>query len=345
MSRIDERFAACRAAGRPAFVAYLTAGDPSAARTVAACLELERGGADVIELGVPFSDPIADGPVIQRASERALARGTTLAQVLDMVREARAAGLGVPVVLFSYLNPLLRFGLRELPAAARAAGCDGALVTDLPIDGFRRSGDPSAGPRDWAEEVSDDAQRPERRDSLPARAAVDATSRTDAPPPPNADLAARARASLALGPSGATSRTDAPPPPNPQGIPGEWIAACRSAELDTVFLAAPTSPPARLEAIAAASRGFVYAVSRTGVTGEQVALSDDARPLVERLRAGGKPVALGFGIATPEQVAAAGAVADGVVVGSALVRFLEEHPEGDLAERVRWLRSALENSR
>ncbi|MCL4819713.1 MAG: tryptophan synthase subunit alpha [Vicinamibacteria bacterium] len=262
MSRIDERFAACRAAGRPAFVAYLTAGEPSPARTVAACLELERGGADVIELGVPFSDPIADGPVIQRASERALARGTTLAVVLDLVRQARAAGLTVPVVLFSYLNPLLRFGLRELPAAARAAGCDGALVTDLPPEGA-----------------------------------------------------------------------------------GQWIDACRAAELDTVFLAAPTSPPERLAAIADASRGFVYAVSRTGVTGEQVALSDDARPLVERLRAGGKPVALGFGIATPEQVAAAGAVADGVVVGSALVRFLEEHPEGDLAERVRWLRSATETPR
>jgi tryptophan synthase alpha chain len=112
-----------------------------------------------------------------------------------------------------------------------------------------------------------------------------------------------------------------------------------------VFLAAPTSPPERLAAIADASRGFVYAVSRTGVTGEQAALSDDARPLVERLRAGGKPVALGFGIATPEQVAAAGAVADGVVVGSALVRFLEEHPEGDLAERVRWLRSATPSRR
>lgn len=260
MSRIDERFAACRVARRPAFVAYLTAGDPSLARTLAACFELERGGADVIELGVPFSDPIADGPVIQRASERALLRGATLAKVLELVREARAGGLAVPVVLFSYLNPLLSFGLDALPAAARAAGCDGALVTDLP------------------------------------------------------------------GEEGA-----------------KWIAACRAADLDTVFLAAPTSSPARLVSIAAQSRGFVYAVSRTGVTGEQVALSDDARPLVERLHAAGPtPVALGFGIATPEQVAAAGAIADGVVVGSALVRFLEEHPERDLAERVRWLRSGID---
>lgn len=258
MSRVGDRFDALRAEGRKAFVAFVTAGDPSLERTVDVALALEQGGADVIELGVPFSDPLADGPVIQRSSERALARGVTLASVLDAVRRIRARGGTLPIVLFSYFNPLLAYGLERLCADARAAGVDGALVTDLP---------------------------PEEA--------------------------------------------------------GEWLAHTRAHGLDTVFLAAPTSPESRLARVAAASRGFVYAVSRTGVTGERQALSDDASPLVARLRAHTSlPVVLGFGIATPEQVAAAEAVADGAVVGSALVRFLEEHPEGDVAQRVRWLRGA-----
>jgi tryptophan synthase alpha chain len=165
----------------------------------------------------------------------------------------------LPLVLFSYVNPLLRYGLSRLAGAAAEAGVDGVLVTDLP---------------------------PEEA--------------------------------------------------------GEWVHVARAAALDTVFLASPTSPDARLARVAAASRGFVYAISRTGVTGEQERLSDEARPLVERLRRlTEEPVALGFGISTPEQVAEGAGTADAVVVGSALVRFLEEHPQGDLGAQVRWLKSAM----
>ncbi len=254
MRRIGERFVERRRQGRPAFVAFLTAGDPSLERTVRAAAELEAAGADVLELGVPFSDPLADGPVIQRSSERALRRGVTLATVLDLVRRIRAES-ALPLLLFSYFNPLLQHGLARLAGEAKEAGADAVLVTDLP-----------------PEEAAD------------------------------------------------------------------WVAAARAAELDTVFLASPTSPEERLRAVAEASRGFVYAISRTGVTGERHSLSAEARPLVERLRAlTDVPVALGFGLSTPEQVAEAAGVADGVVVGSALVRFLEEHPEGDLGAQVRWL--------
>lgn len=259
MSRIGRRFDELRAAGRKAFVAFVSAGDPSLERTVEIALALEAADTDVLELGVPFSDPLADGPVIQRSSERALSRGVTLAAVLDTVRAIRARGGTLPIVLFSYYNPLLAYGLERLCDAGRDAGIDGVLVTDLP---------------------------PEEA--------------------------------------------------------GEWLSRARAAELDTVFLAAPTSPDARLARVCAASRGFVYAVSRTGVTGEREALSDDASPLVARVRAQTSvPIVLGFGISTPEQVARAAQVADGAVVGSALVRFLEEHPDGDVAERVRWLKSGL----
>jgi tryptophan synthase alpha chain len=256
MGRIGERFARRKGQGRPAFVAFLTAGDPSLDRTVEVATRLDAAGVDVLELGVPFSDPLADGPVIQRASERALRQGVTLASVIDAVRRIRERS-DLPLVLFSYYNPLLQHGLDRVAREGREAGVDGVLVTDLP---------------------------PEEA--------------------------------------------------------GEWLAAARGADLDTVFLAAPTSPPERLRRVAEASRGFVYAISRTGVTGERQALSDDARPLVDRLHAlTTVPVALGFGISTPEQVREAAAVADGVVVGSALVRFLEEHPQGDLGARVRWLTS------
>jgi tryptophan synthase alpha chain len=258
VSRIGERFAARRAERRPAFVAFLTAGDPSLERTVELAAELDAAGVDVLELGVPFSDPIADGPVIQRASERALARGVTLERVLEVVRRVRRRSQ-IPLLLFSYANPLFRYGLDRLTTDARDAGVDGVLVTDLP----------------------------------------------------------------------------------PEEAAG-WLDRARAAGLDTVFLAAPTSPDERLRRVAEASRGFVYAVSRTGVTGEREALSEDASPLVARLRRlTGEPVALGFGIATPEQVKAAARVADGVVVGSALVRYLEEHPQGDRGAQVRWLKSAI----
>jgi tryptophan synthase alpha chain len=258
VSRIGEAFARLRAQRRPGFVAFLTAGDPSLERTVEAALAVEQAGVDVLELGVPFSDPLADGPVIQRSSERALRAGTTLAAVLDAVRAIRRRS-ALPLVLFSYVNPLLRYGLERLAREAAQAGVDGVLATDLP----------------------------------PEEAA-------------------------------------------------EWTALARAQGLDTIFLAAPTSPDERLRRVAAASRGFVYAVSRTGVTGEQQQISQDAGPLLDRLRRlTAEPVALGFGISTPEQVAQAAAVADAVVVGSALVRFLEEHPGGDVAEKVRWLKSAM----
>lgn len=258
MSRVADTFAALRARGRKGLVGFITAGDPGLERTEEVALALERGGVDVLELGVPFSDPLADGPVIQRSSERALRAGVTLAGVLDLVRRLRRRS-ALPLVLFSYFNPLLRYGLARLAADAAAAGVDGVLVTDLP---------------------------PEEA--------------------------------------------------------GEWVACARDASLDTVFLASPTSPEERLRRVAALSRGFVYAVSRTGVTGEQERISEDARPLLERLRLHTEePVALGFGISTPEQVAQAAAVADAVVVGSALVRYLEEQPQGDVAERVRWLKSAM----
>jgi tryptophan synthase alpha chain len=257
-SRIDGRFQALRRGGRKAFVGFVTAGDPSLERTVEIAASLEGAGVDVLELGVPFSDPLADGPVIQRSSERALARGVTLAAVLETVRAIRRRSQ-LPLVLFSYYNPLLRYGLARLADDARAAGVDGVLVTDLPPE---------------------------------------------------------------------------------EGEP--WRAEARRAGLDTVFLASPTSPEERLRRVAADSRGFVYAISRMGVTGERDALSDDARPLLARLRAlSPLPVALGFGLSTPEQVGAAAALADGVVVGSALVRFLEEHPDGDPTEQVRWLKSRM----
>jgi tryptophan synthase alpha chain len=258
MGRIGDGIAHRRSRGRAAFIPFLTAGDPSLDRTVEAALALEAAGADVLELGVPFSDPLADGPVIQRSSERALARGVTLEGVLDAVRRIRERS-ALPLLLFSYFNPLLQRGLERLAREAADAGVDGVLVTDLP---------------------------PEEA--------------------------------------------------------GDWIRAARAAAVDTVFLAAPTSPPERLRRVAEASRGFVYAISRTGVTGERQALSDEARPLVERLRRLTEvPVALGFGLSTPDQVAEAASVADAVVVGSALVRFLEEQPEGDVGAQVRWLTSAM----
>jgi tryptophan synthase alpha chain len=257
VTRISERFSTLRAAGKKGFVAFVTAGDPSLDRTVEIALELEEGGADVLELGVPFSDPLADGPVIQRASERGLKTGTTLARVLDAARRIRSRS-ELPLLLFTYVNPMIRFGLENAAAAAREAGVDGVLLTDVP---------------------------PEEA--------------------------------------------------------GDWIGIARAHGLDTVFLAAPTSPEPRLRRVTEASRGFVYAVSR-GITGEKDALSADAGPLVSRIKAlTAQPVALGFGISTPAQVASAASVADGVVVGSALVRFVEEHPEGDLAGHVRWLRSGL----
>ena len=226
---------------RPALIAYITCGDPDLAATRDIALAAIEAGASVVELGVPFSDPVADGPVIQRASERALRQGTTLANVLGLARELRRAKPQSGLIIFSYFNPVLRMGVERFAAAASEAGADGALITDLTV-----------------EEAAD------------------------------------------------------------------YLKAMRARKLATVFLAAPTSTDTRLKSIAQASTGFVYAVSRTGVTGARKQLSRDARELVRRLRQFTKlPVAVGFGISTAEQFAEAGGFADAVVVGSALVEVIE----------------------
>src|SRR5579863_3350485 len=229
---------------RPSLVAYVTCGDPDFATTRAVVLAAIDAGADVIELGVPFSDPVADGPVIQRASQRALQRGIALADVLKLAAEIRQHAQSTGLIIFSYLNPILRMGLEKFCKIARHAGVDGALLTDLPVE--------------------------------------------------EAD---------------------------------EYLRQMRRNDLATVFLAAPTSTDERLKHIADASSGFVYAVSRTGVTGARQQLPDDARKLVRRLRKYTKlPIAVGFGISTAEQFAAVGEFADAAVVGSAIVETIERNP-------------------
>ncbi len=251
-TRISDLFQNCKEENRKAFIAYLTGGDPTPEHTASLILALQRGGADLIELGVPFSDPIADGPVIQRASERALRAGATLSGLLQAVREVRRHSQ-IPILLFSYLNPLLRFGFERLSGEAAEAGIDGVLLTDLCV-----------------EEASSS------------------------------------------------------------------IKYLREQNLDTVFLAAPSSSERRLRLVAEQSSGFVYLVSRLGVTGEQSSLSAAAAPLVKRMRQLTElPIALGFGIATPDQVAEASRLVDGVVVGSALVRFIEKNAETvDLSDKL-----------
>jgi tryptophan synthase alpha chain len=234
---------------KPALVAYVTCGDPNLVTTRKIVLAAIDAGADVIELGVPFSDPVADGPVIQRASERALRNGTSLAQVLTLAAEVRQQAQSTGLIVFSYLNPILRMGMEKFCMVARAAGVDGVLVTDLPV-----------------EEA------------------------------------------------------------------GGYLSAMRKNDLAPVFLAAPTSPDERLKRIADASRGFVYAVSRTGVTGQRQQLAEDARKLVKRLRRVTKlPIALGFGISTAAQFAEVGEFADAVVVGSAIVETVEKNPGREAA--------------
>ncbi len=244
-TRIQKLFDRTHKEGRAALIAYITAGDPSLERTPEIAASLVRGGVDLIELGVPFSDPIADGPVIQRAAARALKAGTTVPRVLDIARQIRKTSQA-PILLFTYLNPVLRYGLDKLACDAKAAGIDGCLLTDVSVE-------------------------------------------------------------------------EAEP----------YVAAMRAAGLDTVFLAAPTSTERRLGLVAQYSTGFVYLVSRTGVTGERTVLSQDLAPLIEKMRAATKlPLAAGFGISTPEQAAAVAKMADGVIVGSAIVRQIEKDPAG-----------------
>lgn len=251
MNRIDERFRRLRAEKRGGFIPFITAGDPDAETTVELIVRLADAGADVIELGVPFSDPVADGPVIQRASERALAHGTGVGEALEMVAAARER-TQVPIVLFSYFNPLLQYGLERLALDAADAGADGVLVTDLA---------PEAG--------------------------------------------------------------------------AGFIESLRARDLHMILLVAPTTSDARLRIIAERAGGFVYAVSRAGVTGARAELSREAEHLVRRVRAVTElPVAVGFGVSTPEHVRDVWRYADAAVVGSAIVRVIEEAKSGEAVARV-----------
>ena len=255
-NKIDRKFESLQRAGKKALVCYVTAGHPDRTRSLELMQGLEHEGADVIEIGVPFSDPIADGPVIQRSSQQALAAGMTLARTLGLVREAR---LEIPVVLFSYLNPLIAAGSTVL-ADAHDAGIDGILVTDLPV--------------------------------------------------------------------GADEEREA------------WLG---SSDLAFIRLVAPTTPFDRMKEIARNGSGFVYLISRLGVTGDGTELAADLPETAARLRtATSLPICVGFGVSTPEHARAAGSVADGVVVGSAIVRAASESV-ADALTLARSLRSALDN--
>ena len=242
----------------PTLVAYVTCGDPDLATTREIVLAAIEAGAGIIELGVPFSDPLADGPVIQRASERALKHGTSLKQVLKLAAEIREHSQSVGLIVFSYLNPILQMGMSKFCKVARHAGLDGVLITDLPVEES-----------------------------------------------------------------------------------AEYLREARKNDLVTVFLVAPTSTDARLQRIVEVSSGFVYAISRTGVTGARQQMPEDASGLVKRLRRFTKlPVAVGFGISTPAQFAAVGKFADAAVVGSAIVQTIERNPGREpaaVAEFVRQL--------
>lgn len=228
---------------KPGLVAYLTIGDPDLKTSRDAALAAIDAGADVIELGVPFSDPVADGPVIQRASERALRTGATLEDVIEVGGEIRKLRPQVGLIAFSYFNPVLHFGVQRFAQRAVEAGLDGALITDLTVEES-----------------------------------------------------------------------------------GKYVAAMRAHDLATVFLAAPTSTDKRLQMIAETSRGFVYAVSRTGVTGQRRQIASDAAELVARVRRFTHlPVAVGFGISNAEQFQAVGAFAEAAVIGSAIVSLIEQH--------------------
>jgi len=253
MNRIEERFATLKAAGKTAFIPYITGGDPTLAKSKEIILALEAAGADIIELGVPFSDPVGDGPVIQAASQRALLNHVTTSDILALVKDVRQTSQ-VPILLFSYFNPILVYGIERLAKDMADAGADGLLCVDLP-----------------AEEAE------------------------------------------------------------------EYKAALAAHGLCTVFLTAPTTSDERLAAVAQQCTGFVYYVSRLGVTGEQSALVTDLAEQVARIkRQTGKPVAVGFGISTPEHAKAVAGMAEGVVVGSAIVRLIgEKGGAADMAEAVR----------
>jgi tryptophan synthase alpha chain len=261
MSRIDAAFRDLRAAGRCGLVTYVTAGDPDLERSRELLVRLAHAGADVLEVGVPFSDPLADGPVIQRATERAIAAGSTLVKVLGMVSDVRSL-VNAPIVIFTYANPVLRMGLDEFVNRARQAGVDGVLTLDVP-------------PEESA----------------------------------------------------------------------EIRAALSRARIDTIFLLSPTTSAERIRRAAAQGTGFLYGISRLGVTGARDELADSARELSERVRAEtAMPLALGFGLSRPEHIRAVAGFADAAVVGSALVNVIAEHGQSpalfaEVERYVRWLKS------
>ena len=261
MSRLQETFTRLRTNRQPGLVTYVTAGDPTLDKTEGILRALDRGGADVLEVGVPFSDPLADGPVIQRATERALASGTTLERVLDRVQAIRA-DIRAPIVIFSYVNPIFRMGAERFVDRAREAGVDGVLTLDLPI-----------------EEA------------------------------------------------------------------GEFRSMLGSRGIDTILLLSPTTTDDRLRTAGALGSGFLYAISRLGVTGVRDALAEGAEDMVRRIRSVSTlPVALGFGISKPDHVREVGRWADAAVVGSALVDLIAREGasaslEDRVEEYVRWLKS------
>lgn len=261
-SRIDDTFARLRAERRPGLVTYTTAGDPDLPRSAQILRALDRAGADVLEVGVPFSDPLADGPVIQRATERALAAGGSLRASLSLVARVRPQ-VSAPIIVFSYVNPLMRMGIAEFARQAESAGVDGVLALDLPI-----------------EEA------------------------------------------------------------------GEFRETLAASGLDTIFLLSPTTSDVRIKRAAALGRGFLYGISRLGVTGARDRVASGAEALVRRIRAHtSMPIALGFGISRPEHVAEVGGYADAAVVGSALVSLIAQEsgsPElsARVEEYVRWLKGA-----
>jgi tryptophan synthase alpha chain len=252
MSRIRETFASLKRAGRGGFIPFITAGDPDLTTTELLLVELAAAGADIIELGVPFSDPVADGETIQRASERALRKGVTLHDALTCIARAKQH-VGVPIVLFSYFNPLLSFGSDRLANDAKEAGVDAILVTDL----------------------------------IPEEAHT-------------------------------------------------WTETLIQFDLDPIFLVAPTTSDERLKQIARQARGFIYAVSRAGVTGARNEMTGDADALVKRVRSvSDLPVAVGFGISTAEQIRQIWHFAEAAVIGSAIVREIEKLAGSpDLVNRV-----------
>ncbi len=261
MTRVEKRLAELKASGEGGLICFVTAGDPDLETTRKVVLELDRAGADVVELGIPFSDPIADGPSIQAASMRALEQGTNVSAVLDLVREVRRDS-NVPITLMTYYNPIRQYGLERFARDASGAGADAAIVTDL-----------------TAEESE------------------------------------------------------------------AWRAAAAEHGINTVFLLAPTSTNSRIERVVKLASGFIYCVSRTGVTGAQSQLAEGIEDLVERIRARSPlPIAVGFGISKPEHVAEVCSYADAAVVGSALVNLIADRAgtDGLFAEINRFV-SALKN--